>query len=30
MNEPKGKLGLQVLAMAKDTNLSGDIFGGLL
>ena len=30
MNEPKGKLCLQEVAMPVDTNLSGDIFGGLL
>ena len=30
MNEPKGKLCLQVVAMPVDTNPSGDIFGGWL
>ena len=30
MNEPKGKLCLQVVAMPADTNHSGDIFGGWL
>ena len=30
MNEPKGKLCLQVVAMFADTNPSGDIFGGWL
>jgi acyl-CoA thioesterase YciA len=28
--EPKGELTIQVLAMPKDTNPSGDIFGGWL
>lgn len=27
---PKGKLALQVVAMPKDTNANGDIFGGWL
>ena len=27
-NEPKGDLQLRTLAMPKDTNVSGDIFGG--
>ena len=30
MNEPKGKLCLQVVAMPVDTNPSGGIFGGWL
>ena len=30
MNEPKGKLCLQVVAMPVNTNPSGDIFGGWL
>ena len=30
MNEPKGKLCLQVVAMPMDTNPSGGIFGGWL
>ena len=30
MNEPKGKLCLQVVAMPADTIPSGGIFGGLL
>ena len=30
MNEPKGKLCLQVVAIPTNTNPLGDIFGGLL
>ena len=30
MNDPKGKLCLQVVDMRLNTNPSGDIFGGLL
>ena len=30
MNEPEGKLCLQVVAINANTNPSGDIFGGLL
>lgn len=30
MNEPKGKITIQTLAMPADTNANGDIFGGWL
>ncbi len=29
-NEPKGELAIRVVAMPKDTNPAGDVFGGSL